>query len=137
MINRCSGLAALITATGGLYAMGCGEGDGLDTKLSTELAIARFSVVLWPPALGSTTPSPTQPAHTKCAMRLKDENTGTFHVLTRSTKQEPPGGAGDPSTWAEYGDYSPQVPGKTSGASHWVRIDCGPWKPFGIVPARR
>jgi hypothetical protein len=117
-------------------AAACGRSDGLDTKLSTELSNARFVVILWPPEIGSTTPSATQPAHTKCAMRLQDEKTGTFYVLSQSAKEEPPGGAGDSSTWPEHGDYTVQLEGKSSGASHRVRIDCGTWKVLGMVPAR-
>ena len=115
----------------------CGPKDGLDTKLSTELANARFVVTLWPPEEGSLTPSATQPAHTKCGMQLKDETTGTIYQLATSTKKMPPDGPPDPANWPEYGDYSiHKAEENSSGATHRVRIQCGSWKPLAVMTAR-
>lgn len=120
-----------------LLVVACGSTDGLDTKLSTELQRARFLVLLWPPDSGSSTPSATPPSHTKCALRLRDENTGTIYQLAQATKQEPADGRGNPADWPELGDYSVhRRESDGSGGSHRVRIDCGTWKPLGIVAAR-
>ena len=129
-------LFATLAAAG----LACRPGDGLDTRLSSELADARFTVLEWPPPPGSTTPSATQPAHTKCGLRLRDENTGTSYFLNRSSKQEPANGAGDPSAWPEQGDYAAVPPGAAlapGSATHLVRIECGSFKVLGVVEAAR
>jgi hypothetical protein len=135
-VTRPTTLFAAVAAAG----HGCGRADGLDTKLSTELVNARFTVLEWPPPPGSTTPPETQPEYTKCGLRLRDGNTGTVYVLSRSTKQEPADGAGGPSTWPEQGDYSVHPSGAAvapGGGTHLVRIECGPFKVLGLVEAKR
>ena len=128
---RCLAPAAMILP----LAAACGRADELDSKLSTDLINARFVVILWPPELGSATPALSQPAHTKCAMRLKDQTTGKLYILAKSVKDEPKEGTGDPSSWSEHGDYVVIRPDEnSSGASHRVRIECGTWKVLGIVP---
>lgn len=79
-------MRAALIATCAVAGTACSAGDGLDTKLSTELVNARFSVLEWPPPPGATRPPETQPAHTKCGLRLRDENTGTVYTLSQSAK---------------------------------------------------
>ncbi|MCI0460205.1 MAG: hypothetical protein L0Z62_24910 [Gemmataceae bacterium] len=128
-----AGLVACIAASA------CDRGDGLDTRISTELSQATFVVTEWPPDSGQTTPRPAAlgaPPHTKCALRLRDSRTGTEYVLMRSTLSPPGDGGGRREDWPEQGDYAPYQPGvSVAPPSHLVRIACGTWRVVGVVPS--
>jgi hypothetical protein len=112
---------------GGL-CLACGADGELDTKLSTELAAARFEVLESLPTLvykGKTQTS-------LCARKLRDANTGGVYVLAASHTPEP--AVRDPASTSEQGDYFREMAGATAGrASHHVRLECGTWKPLGTV----
>lgn len=98
-------------------SLACSSGDGLDTKLSTELQHARIVVLVGPPSADTTMPKAGAKSDSKCALRLRDANTGTVYQLAQSTKRQPDGPPSDPAGWPEFGDYSVHVNGRGQGAA--------------------
>ena len=116
--------------------LACGTGDGLDTKLSTELQQARIVVLAGPPGADTTKSKAGAKSDSECALRLRDDNTGTIYQLAQSTKRQPRGAPTGPAVLPEYGDYSVHPNGSGEGGSSRVRFDCSSLRPLGIVPAR-
>ncbi len=115
--------------------LACSSGDGLDTKLSTELQHARVVVLVGPPSADTTKPKTGAKSDSKCALRLRDDNTGTVYQLAQSTKRQPDGAPSDPAGWPEYGDYSVHLNGGGQGGSSRIRFDCASLQPLGVVSA--
>jgi hypothetical protein len=110
-----------------------------EEQLSTELANASMSPVLWEPPASTSAIDPNGPPPTTCALRLRDLRTGTeYQILRRQARRtNPDAPPGTPATWEQHGDYMRILAEPGAGPpSSLVRIACGSWKVLSLVPSK-
>lgn len=118
-----------------LLSLGACAGE---EQLSTELANASMSPVLWEPLDSTSAIDPNAPPPTTCALRLRDLRTGTEYQIMRrqATRTNPEAPPGTPATWEQHGDYMRILEEPSAGPpSSLVRIACGSWKVLSLVPS--
>lgn len=127
--------ALLCIATGALALPACRK----QGSPGSELTSARLIPVLWDTPDSSTATASNGPPPSTCALRLRDENTGTEYQLQRrhASWTNPDAPAGTAAIWAQKGDYMRILPDPPTGPpSSYVQVECGTWKVIGLVASR-
>ena len=107
-------------------------------RLSTELTNARLTPVLWEAPDSPALPDSSGPLHNDCALRLRDQVTGTEYQIQRrhAIRTNPDAPAGTAATWAQKGDYLRILTSPGGPPSSYIQVECGTWRVLARVSSR-